>query len=84
MITTILLYSIYYSFKVFYALVPSGHLPATVLTALGSFQPYYKYALPWFPVDTMLQVVLMMFAVEAIFIVWWTIMTIGHFIRGSG
>ncbi len=82
MFTDLLIYAWYYPSVALIGLIPTGHLPSTVISALSYFVPYYKYALEWFPVDTMLSVVLMMLGTEAIFIIWWVVMRIVHLIRG--
>ena len=83
MITNQLLNIIYYFVYTILAILPSGHIPEAAADAISTMGGYLEYIKIFFPVDTLLTVLGLILATEAIFLSYYFIMWIIHRIPGE-
>ena len=78
-----LLNIIYYFVYGITGLLPTGNIPSEITSAITTFAGYLRYIKPWFPVDTLLTVLGLILATEAIFMTYYFIMWVIHRIPGQ-
>lgn len=83
MITDQLLNAIYYFLYSILGTIPSGHLAPGITDSITTMGGYLKYIKLWFPVDTLLEIIGLILAIETTLLGYYFVMWVIHRIPGE-